>query len=46
MTFNIPDDATIDLMLYFGLKDYCVKITAKNLGNPFTIFSTSYIVVF
>ena len=31
---NIPDDATIDLMLHFGLKDYCAKITAKKLGNP------------
>ena len=30
----VPDDATIDLMVHLGLKEFCIKITAKKLGNP------------
>ena len=30
----VPDDGTINMMIHFGLKMSCIKITAKKLGNP------------
>ena len=33
----IQDDASIDLMMHFGLKKSCLKTTIKHLGNPFQL---------
>ena len=39
--FNmIQDDASIDLMMHFGLKKSCLKTTIKHLGNPCLLYTS------
>ena len=33
----IPDDATSNIMIHFGLKKTCIKVTEEGFGNPWQL---------